>query len=143
MPARRAEAAPGSWVRYYRRWAQVTLDEVDPAMVEIVPTLSRFVPPAKVVDKRVYSPWTEGELDRFLRGSSVDALVVTGGETDVCVLATVLGAVDRGYRVVLATDAICSSADETHDALMRLYRSRFSEQIELATVEEILDGWRP
>lgn len=142
VPARRAEAAPGSWVRYYRRWAQVTLDEVDPAMVEIVPTLSRFVPPAKVLDKRVYSPWTEGELDRFLRGSSMDALVVTGGETDVCVLATVLGAVDRGYRVVLATDAICSSADETHDALMRLYRSRFSEQIELATVEEILDGWR-
>lgn len=142
VPARRAEAAPGSWARYYRRWAQVTLDEVDTALVEIVPSLSRFVPPAKVLDKRVYSPWTEGELDRLLRGSSVDALVITGGETDVCVLATVLGAVDRGDSVVLATDAICSSADETHDALMRLYRSRFSEQIELATVEEILDGWR-
>ncbi len=142
LPARRAEAAPGSWAKYYRRWAQVTLDEVDPALVEIVSTLSRFVPPAKVLDKRVYSPWTEGELDRLLRGSTVDSLVITGGETDVCVLATVLGAVDRGYRVVLATDAICSSADETHDALMRLYRSRFTEQIELATVDEILDGWR-
>lgn len=32
--------------------------------------------------------------------------------------AAVLGAVDRGYRVVLVTDAICSSADQTHDALM-------------------------
>jgi nicotinamidase-related amidase len=49
-------------------------------------------------------------------------LIVNGGETDVCVLATVLGAIDRGYRVVVASDAICSSADETHDASLRLYQ---------------------
>jgi nicotinamidase-related amidase len=57
------------------------------------------------------------------------------------VLATVLGAGDRGFRVVLVTDAVCSSADETHDALMELYRSRFSEQIEAVTMKEVLDGW--
>jgi nicotinamidase-related amidase len=57
----------------------------------------------------------------MLDGSEVDTLVVTGGETDICVLATVLGAVDRGFRVVLVSDAICSSADQTHDALMELY----------------------
>lgn len=142
VPPARAEEAPGSWQRYYRRWPNVTLDQIDPGFVEVVPTLARFVPPATVIDKRVYSPWTEGELDRLLSGSRITSLVVTGGETDVCVLATVLGAIDRGYRVILATDAICSSADETHDALMRLYRTRFSEQIEMATVEEILDGWR-
>ena len=44
----------------------------------------------------------------MLDGSEVDTLVVTGGETDICVLATVLGAVDRGFRVVLVSDAICS-----------------------------------
>ena len=142
IPVERAEEAPGSWSRYYRRWADVTLAKIDPALVAIVPTLARFIPPARVLDKHVYSPWTEGTLDRLLGGSETDAIVITGGETDVCVLATVLGAVDRGYRVVLVADAICSSADETHDALMRVYRSRFSEQIELATVEEILDGWR-
>jgi nicotinamidase-related amidase len=57
----------------------------------------------------------------MLDGSKVDTLVVTGGETDICVLATVLGAVDRGFRMVLVSDAICSSADQTHDALMELY----------------------
>lgn len=71
---------------------------------------------------RSAGPWTEGELDRLLRGPTIGALVITGGETDVCVLATVPGAVDRGYRIVLATDAICSSADEKGQAIP--YRSR-------------------
>jgi nicotinamidase-related amidase len=72
----------------------------------------------------------------------VDTLVVTGGETDVCVLATVLGAVDRGFRVILVSDAICSSADQTHDALMEVYRSRFSEQLETVTLKDVLENWQ-
>ena len=142
IPADRPGEGPGAWSRYYRRWADVTLSRIDPGLIELVPSLARFVPPAKLLDKRVYSPWTEGRLDELLRGSGVDTLVVTGGETDVCVLGTVLGAIDRGFRVVLVTDAICSSADQTHDALMELYRSRFSEQVEVVTMEEVLDGWR-
>jgi nicotinamidase-related amidase len=125
IPANRPGEGIGSWPRYYRRWADVTLAMIDPRLVGLVPPLSRFVPPAKVLDKRVYSPWTEG----------------TGGETDVCVLATVLGAIDRGFRVIVVTDAVCGSADETHDALMALYHSRFSEQVEVATMQEVLDAW--
>lgn len=141
IPAARPDEGPGMWARYYRRWANVTLATIDRNLVELMPSLARFAPPAKVLDKHVYSPWTEGQLDAMLNGSRIDTLVITGGETDVCVLATVLGAVDRGYRVVLVTDAICSSADETHDALMALYRSRFSEQIEAVPLEEVLESW--
>jgi nicotinamidase-related amidase len=70
-----------------------------------------------------------------------DGLIVTGSETDVCVLATVLGAVDLGYRVVVVTDGVCSSSDTGHDALMTLYHQRFSEQVETATAEEVLARW--
>ena len=52
-----------------------------------------------------------------------------------------LGAVDVGYRVIIVRDAICSSSDEGHDALMEVYHSRFSEQIETANADEILDAW--
>lgn len=142
IPAARPGEGPGMWARYYRRWAGVALANIDPALVDLMPSLARFVPPAKMLDKRVYSPWTEGRLDALLDGSGIDALVITGGETDVCVLATVLGAIDRGFRTIIVTDAICSSADRTHDALMELYRSRFSEQVELAETGEVLDGWR-
>lgn len=142
IPAAEPGGGPGSWARYYRRWAEVTLSRIDNSLVDLMPELARFVPPAKLLDKRVYSPWTEGQLDAMLGGSGVDTLVMTGGETDVCVLATVLGAIDRGFRVVLVTDAICSSADQTHDALMQLYHSRFSEQVETVSLQDVVDGWR-
>lgn len=142
IPADRPGAGPGMWASYYRRWAEVTLSRIDPGLIDLMPELARFVPPATVVDKHVYSPWTEGRLDALLHGSGTNTLVITGGETDVCVLATVLGAVDRGFRVVLVADAICSSADQTHDALMEVYRSRFSEQVEAVTMHEVVDAWR-
>lgn len=142
IPARRAGEGRGTWARYYRRWASITLDEIGPDAVRLVPLLERFVPPARVLDKAVYSPWTEGRLDGLLQGSGTDTVVITGGETDVCVLATVLGAIDRGLRVVLATDALCSVSDATHDALMELYLRRFSEQVEAASTDEILERWR-
>ena len=56
-------------------------------------------------------------------------------------LATVLGAVDRGFRVIVAMDAICSSADGTHAASVRVYDSRFGEQVEAVTTDVILSHW--
>jgi nicotinamidase-related amidase len=143
IPARHPDELPGSWRRFYRRWAELTLDRIDPRLVELVPPLARFSPPAVTIDKRVYSPFSERALLRLLWQRRVESLVVTGAETDMCVLAAVIDAVDRGYRVVLATDAICSSSDETHEALMTLYRNRFGEQIETAESEAILDAWLP
>jgi len=59
----------------------------------------------------------------------------------MCVLSTVLDAVDLGVRVVLPVDALCSSSDEMHDALLGLYRNRFSEQVETTTTDGILANW--
>ena len=64
------------------------------------------------------------------------ALVVTGGETDVCVLATVLGAIDLGYHVYLPLDALYGSADPTHDAMLEIYKSRFQAQLTTTSVAE-------
>jgi nicotinamidase-related amidase len=59
----------------------------------------------------------------------------------VCVLATVLGAVDRGYKVVVVTDALCSSSDETHQASLGLYENRYGMQVETVTTDCILKNW--
>ena len=59
----------------------------------------------------------------------------------MCVLATVMGAVDRGFRVVDAADALCGSSDRTHDALLTLYNDRSGQQIEVADSATILSNW--
>lgn len=141
VPPDHPEQMKGSWRRYYQRWRHMTGLRIDPAMIELVPPLRALVPPAHVVDKSHYSPFTEQALPDLLRERTIDTLVVTGSETDVCVLATVLDAVDRGYRVVVAADALCSVSDETHDSLLALYGNRFGQQIEVAGSEEILAAW--
>jgi nicotinamidase-related amidase len=72
--------------------------------------------------------------------ATASTLIITGGETDVCVLATMLGAIDWGFRVILMTDALCSSADETHDAMMNIYMNRFGKQVKTVTTQTLLDS---
>ena len=104
-----AHDLPGTWRRYYERWPETTQARLDPRLLELVPRLARLAPPAQVIDKTRYSAFALSPLARHLQDRGADALVVTGSETDVCVLATVLGAVDRGFRVVLVTDG-CAAA---------------------------------
>lgn len=141
IPPLEAAHRPGQWQRYFEKWRCATRKEIDPKALELVPALSRLAPPATVIDKPAYSAFSSQALDNYLTSGNVRALIVTGAETDVCVLASVLAAVDRGYRVVVAEDALCSSSDEGHDALMTIYRTRFSEQIELTTLVDIRDSW--
>nr|WP_147027529.1 cysteine hydrolase [Methylobacterium oxalidis] len=141
IPAERPGEGRGTWAHYYERWASMTRERLDPRLIDLVPELARHVPPAEIFDKTVYSPWFGTALDARLQARGVETLVVTGGETDVCVLSTVLGAVDHGYRVVVVTDALCSSSDRAHDALLTLYRSRYGQQVETVTTETVLANW--
>jgi nicotinamidase-related amidase len=106
-----------------------------------MPPLATLCPPATLIDKTRYSAFAEPRLIEHLRQREADALIVSRSETDVCVLATVLDAVDIGYRVIVVCDAIYSSSDEGHDMLMRLYHTRYTEQIETADAATILARW--
>ena len=141
IPARKPGQGAGMWRHYYERWGPMTIDQIGPEMVGLVPELAQFIPPARTFDKHVYSPWTGSDLQQQLQAAGIDTVIVTGGETDVCVLATVLGAIDWGFRVILVTDALCSSADQTHDAMMNVYMNRFGEQVECVTTETLLKNW--
>ncbi|MBP0443795.1 cysteine hydrolase [Roseomonas sp. SSH11] len=142
IPAARPGEGQGTWRPYWEHWSEMTQEALPPEMIELLPPLARLVPPARVVDKKVYSPWGEPELQALLKEWGTDTLVVTGAETDVCVLGAVLGAVDLGYRVIIPTDALCSSSDRTHDALLTLYRERYGRQVETVTTDELLEAWR-
>jgi len=132
---------PGRWQKYFRRWNQATRAHLTPSQLELVPELARFAPPALVLDKPGYSAFSTPQLYALLTSRHVGTVVLSGTETDVCVLATALSAVDYGFRVVIVEDALCSSLDEGHDALMTLYRNRFSEQIDLVSLDELKSLW--
>lgn len=141
VPASRPGKGRGTWKQYYERWPAMTRDRLDPGLIDLVPELAAFVPPGETVDKTVYSPWMDTDLHPRLQTRGTRTLIVTGCETDVCVLSTVLGAVDHGYRIVVVTDALCSSSDEAHDALLTLYRSRYGQQVETLATETLLQHW--
>ncbi|KRA97872.1 cysteine hydrolase [Devosia sp. Root685] len=142
IPPAKAEEESGTWHDYYARWPSMVASRLPPEMLRVVPSLARHMPPADHFDKNRYSPWLFGNLDRTLRGRGVDTVLISGGETDVCVMATVLGAVDLGYRTILATDAVFGSADQTHDAALTVINSRFGQQLTACSTQELLDNWK-
>ena len=143
LPPHDPDQVTGGWRRYFERWRNFTGSEMTPpGLVDLVPALQRYVPPATVFDKPVYSPFYGERLDEILREREIETLVVSGAETDVCVVAAVFDAVDRGYDVVLVKDAVCSSADETHDALITVYASRLSQQVTLVTSRDVIAAWQ-
>src|SRR5690606_39272768 len=142
VPPATVAAAPRGWRRYYARWSAMVRERLAPGMLALVPSLARFVPPARLFDKGTYSPWLSGELHRLLEGAGIGTLVVSGGGTGVCVLATVVGAIVLGYQVVLPLDALFGSADPTHDAMLEIYQSRFQSQLTITHAAELLELWR-
>ncbi|XIA63527.1 cysteine hydrolase family protein [Bradyrhizobium sp. TZ2] len=135
------DQAQGQWRSYFNRWEIATRRSRGGSQLDLVPELVRLAPPATIVDKSTYSAFFGSPLSTFLREKRIRTIVVSGAETDVCVLSTVLDAVNIGFRVVIVEDALCSSSDAGHDALMTMYRIRFSEQIDLISSEYLPEMW--
>jgi nicotinamidase-related amidase len=132
------EHAPGSWETYYRRWSMLTTGQMDPAMQDLMAPLAAVAPKTALVEKTTYSIFgIEGFANR-LRQENVDTIIFSGVETDVCVLASVFDAVDAGFHVVVATDAVGSSSPLSHDAILAHVLPRMPDQIELATTAELI-----
>jgi nicotinamidase-related amidase len=138
-----AEHAKGQWKNYYRRWSTVTLDVLDVAMLDLVAPLAAIAQPSSIVDKETYSVFGASGFAERLQASGVDTLIFSGVETDVCVYASVLDAVDAGYRVILVEDALASGDRKAHSAVLENLAPRLSEQIEILSTEAILNSWKP
>lgn len=135
------EAARGRWQAYYRRWASVTGERIDPALLDVVAPLADLATADRVFDKSTYSIFdTPAFVERLERGAA-DTLVFSGVETDVCVLASIFDAVDRGYRVIVPADAVASSSPAAHQAALEVLMPRLAEQIEIWDTQAVVEGW--
>jgi maleamate amidohydrolase len=71
-----------------------------------------------VAIKQHYDGFVDPGLEPWLRAQDVDTVVVCGVYTQTCVRAAVLGAYQRGFRVIMATDAL--GTDDVDFANMNL-----------------------
>ena len=142
ITAERAEAVTGSWQRYYRRWHEVTRSELGPGALGLHPDLAPYAAGTRVFDKTTHDAFDDAAFARHIETMQPSTLVLSGVETDVCVLATALSAVDFGYRTVIAVDAVASSVAASHEACLAHVYPRYDQQIELASVDDIIAAWR-
>jgi nicotinamidase-related amidase len=133
---------PACWRSFYRAWPGLTAREIDPNAIALMAPLQIFTPPAQVLDKTRFSAFSNPALHAALQSMAAETVIISGAETDMCVLATALAAIDFGYHVIVATDAVCSSADPGHEAAVRLYRDRFSQQMQALETAEIRAAWQ-
>ncbi len=87
--------------------------------VELVPELG--AEPDDLVSHRAHgvSPFTGTALDATLRALGVTTVVATGVSVNLGIVGLAVEAVNLGYRVVVAGDAVCGVPLDYADAVMR------------------------
>jgi nicotinamidase-related amidase len=71
-------------------------------------------------DKAVFGLADQPDIAEAVRATGRGTAVLVGLETDVCILHSALGLLDRGHRVVVVADAVASPAPHHELALARL-----------------------
>jgi len=90
-----------------------------------------------VVDtKKRYDCFVGTDLDFLLRSHGINALIVTGVNTNSCVLSTVAAACSKDYAVLVASDCVDTmDGPVLHDAALACIRTAFGF---VMTADEIL-----
>ena len=94
-----------------------------------------------VVRKHWYDAFAGTPLDGALRARGVTSLVVTGTMTDICVLATVIGAFNREYRITVVEDGVATLWPEIQRATLDIIGRAFGRVTTSAEVLKTLATW--
>jgi nicotinamidase-related amidase len=109
------------WKGHMRRYADVpdALDCTD-VVAEIRPE-----PGDPIVEKYGYGAFHDTPLAGLLRERRVEALLVTGTVTQICVEETAREAFHHGFRTTLVRDAVSSYAPDLHAATLKNFALKF------------------
>jgi len=106
---------------------------------EIISNL-RPMPGELVLDKSTSSAFNSTAIELFLRNLGLQTLVMAGLASDFCVQLTALDAADRGFNVIIASDA-CTTIDAgSHEAVMLLFRRAYGYVMETEAILDWLAG---
>ena len=103
----------------------------------VVPEVLADAPGATPHDKTSFGCFGDEAFTAAVEALSREQLVVCGVETHICVTQTVLGALEHGYEVHVASDAVGARSDDNHRiGLSRMERSgAILSSVEMAVYE--------
>lgn len=81
-------------------------------------------PGEPVIDKPGKGSFYATDLHLVLQNRGIDALIVCGVTTEVCVHTTVREANDRGFRCIVAGDCCASYFPEFHEVALRMIKAQ-------------------
>jgi nicotinamidase-related amidase len=90
-----------------------------------------------VIRKQTFDGFVRTDLERVLRARNIQAVMVAGLVTSVCVLFTAMSAYTRRLVPLVVRDA-CADSPEHHDAALRLYDGLCFRSITTAEVRNDL-----
>ena len=98
-------------------------------------------PDELVIRKHWYDAFAGTPLDGALRARGVTGLVIAGTMTDICVLATVIGAFNREYRVTVAEDAVATLWSEIQHATLDIVRRAYGRVVSSKEIVDTVSSW--
>lgn len=105
-------------------WGAQLIDELTPQTGDYVH-----------VDKS-YNSFCGGALDKTLRKSKVNTVVIAGVHTNTCVFCTAEGALEYGYYVITVTDATWAVSELAHKAALGALGLSFGDA---KTTDEVIN----
>src|SRR5437867_11177551 len=110
------------------------------ANVRVVPDLAPR-PGELVVTKQYYDGFNGTALDAALRSRGVTHLVLTGTMTDICVLGTVSGGMNREYRMTVVEDATATLWPEIQRATLDIIARAYARVLTTKQIAEEIGRW--
>src|SRR4029079_1618491 len=106
--------------------------EIDPRIAPL--------PGEPVLAKLFASAFFGTPLSALLRDAGCDSLVVTGASTSGCVRATVVDALQHGYRTVVPREAVGDRNPAAHDAALYDIDLKYGDVVAVDECLEALEG---
>ena len=92
----------------------------------------------KILEKTTFSCWGAEGFKESIENTNNKTLIVIGMETHVCVLQTVLEAIELGYTVLIPVDCVSSRSEQDKEyALKEMHQAGAT----LTTIERLAFGW--
>lgn len=123
----------GAWADYNRENAAIN---ADPQLARIVEPLAGAAGRYPVYSKSTYSSLSIPQLAQA--AARADRVLVSGVVAECCVLATAMGLIDAGAKLLYLTDAVAGQSEAMEGMVQTILGALAPVHTQLLTVEEYL-----